>query len=285
VLIASPEGSGTEFGNGFLALGPSLVYAGYKGTPTGGVLSATKAGADVTCIACDEGEPRELVTDDASVYWTDPGSGELRKAALGGGTVTTLWSGTIGSPVLVDASSIYWFDDGSQRIMCADRSGNDPHPVVTGQAQVTSLAIDAGFLYWTTAGNVLAKDLSSADSPFALASGRSHPRSVVADDTNVYWAEGVWDQPDNLIAFAPSGGGTVESLTSAGDASVFWITLDDTHVYASDNYGGTVWKVAKAGGEIEVLAEDQPYPFDIEVDGAAVYWSSETTAELFRVAK
>lgn len=33
-----------------------------------------------------------------------------------------------------------------------------------------------------------------------------------------------------------------------------FIALDATHVYAADNHGGTIWRVAKEGGNPEVLA-------------------------------
>jgi hypothetical protein len=59
----------------------------------------------------------------------------------------------------------------------------------------------------------------------------------------------------------------------------------DDRVYAADKHAGTIWRVAKDGGPVEVLAEGQAHPFDIGVDDTAVYWTSETSGELFKVAK
>jgi len=39
------------------------------------------------------------------------------------------------------------------------------------------------------------------------------------------------------------------------------------------------------GGPIELLAANQPFPFDIAVDDTHVYWSSEEDGGVDRVAK
>ena len=80
----------------------------------------------------------------------------------------------------------------------------------------------------------------------------------------------------------PRGGGATIQICAAG---AYVIALDASHVYAADNHDGEILRVPKAGGTVEILASNQPHPFDIAVDGTAVYWSSETDAKVARVLK
>jgi hypothetical protein len=286
VQVAVPQGTSINPWNGFLALGPANVYFSYAGhdsgggTNRGGVAMAAKDGSGASCIACDIGMPRELATDSSSVYWVDTGINELRKAPLGGGTVTTLWSGQVGSPVAVDPGHVYWFDASLDTVMQADLDGRNPTAVARGQTGVGSIAADSGFLFWTTGGNIMEMNLSGG-SPTAIATGQNTPKSIAADSTHVYWITGAWTGSETVQRM-PRGGGTIDILASAG---AYAIALDSTHVYAADNHDGEIWRVPKAGGTVEMLATGQPNPFDIAVDNVAAYWSSETNAEVAKVAK
>jgi hypothetical protein len=281
VHVADPPGTGTSPGNGFLALGPTSVYWGYRATPTGDVAMAAKDGSSSSCIECGVGEPRELATDATSVYWANTGTGELKSAPLGGGTVSALWSGTIGSPVAVDTSHVYWWDRGSNTVMMANTDGSSPTAVASSQPEVHSIAAHSGHVFWISQGNVREIALSGG-SVNTLASGLLHPRSVQSDGSHVYWMIGDWDIANNELQRVPVGGGTVEVVATR---SAYSITLDATHVYCADNFGGEIWRVPLDGGAVEMLATGQPYPFDIVVDATAAFWSSETDGGIRKVAK
>ena len=281
VAVAGPHTTSTGLHNGQLALDPTHIYYAYFGTPTGGVEMVGKDGTGATCIACDTGYPRDLVTDGTSVYWTDQGNNQLRKAPLGGGgTVTTLWSGQVGRVVAVDAAHVYWWDRAATDVMQAGLDGSGATSIATGQPEVGSLAVHSGSLFWTTSTTVMQLDLAGSTLT-TLASGLGEPRSVAADATHVYWAQGPW-AGTNTLQRIPRGGGTIELLATA---ETFAIAIDDTHVYVANNHGGTIWRIPKSGGAVEVLATGQPYPWDIELDDVAAYWSSEGDATIGKIAK
>jgi hypothetical protein len=182
--------------------------------------------------------------------------------------------------VAVDATSVYWYDAAGTSVMRADLDGSHPTVVASGQPEVGSIAVDAGVLFWTTNAAVVQQDLAGGTRT-TLASGLTSPRSVAADATHVYWAAGTWGGGETLQRIA-RGGTTIEPLPGVG---AYAIALDATHVYVASNHDGTIWRVLKAGGTVEMLATGQPFPFDIALDATTVYWASESTGQLAKVAK
>ena len=281
VHVADPLGTGTGPWNGFLALGPSNVYYGYAATPSGGIAMAAKDGSTSSCIECDVGVVREITTDATTVYWANVGTGELKSAPLGGGTVSTLWSGAVGLPVAVDPNHVFWADSSSDTLMMANLDGSGATAIATGQPSINSITAQGGHVYWISASRVMDMDIASR-TPITLVSSTNHGKSVAVDATHVYWAEGDWDLPNNELNRIPKAGGAVDTLATR---SAFAIALDSTHVYVASNYDGDIWRVRKSGGMPDILATGQPYPLDIAVDDVAVYFSSETDGGVGKVAK
>ncbi len=281
VRVADPLGTSTGPWNGFLALDPRNVYYGYAATPTGGIAMAAKDGSTSSCIECDLGVVREIATDATTVYWANTGSGELKSAPLGGGTVSSLWSGPIGTPIAVDPHHVFWADGTADALMMANLDGSAPTAIATSQPSISSIAAHSGHVYWISASRLMEMDIASR-TPNTLLPSLNHGKSVAVDATHIYWVEGDWDLPNNELNRMPKSGGSVDTIATR---SAFAIALDTSHVYVADNYGGDIWRVSKSGGTTEVLASGQPYPLDIAVDNEAVYFSSETDGGVGKVAK
>jgi len=82
--------------------------------------------------------------------------------------------------------------------------------------------------------------------------------------------------PDPPDGGAPDAA-TMGRIELAGGQNTPWgLTIDETHVYWTTYYGGTVMKVAKTGGAPVTLASGQQSPGTIAVDGTFAYWNAGT---------
>jgi hypothetical protein len=109
--------------------------------------------------------------DATSVYWTNvgacetdggvcTGTGALMKAALGGGSITTLasWpapSGRLPGPIAVDATSVYWANNNWANnnprfaLKKVSLDGGTPTTLASGQGLSAGIAVDGTSVYWT----------------------------------------------------------------------------------------------------------------------------------------
>ena len=184
-------------------------------------------------------------------------------------------------PLTVDLTSKVDYLYG-EAIESAVRRVADAFAVATGQPGVGSIAAHSGFVFWTTASDLVMVELSTGTTT-TLASGRSEPRGVAVDATHVYWVEGAWTAPQTVQRI-PRAGGAVEPLSS-GDAMD--IAIDATDIYVADCRGSTIWRMPKAGGTPQTLVTGGPaaYPWDIAVDALEVFWSNEGDGAVGKVAK
>jgi hypothetical protein len=72
-------------------------------------------------------------------------------------------------------------------------------------------------------------------------------------------------------------GGAVAIFASAEDPFIEALTIDEGFVYWVSSSSGTLNRIPKTGGALEVLAKDQIHPLRLAVAGEYVYWLSGTS--------
>lgn len=150
------------------------------------------------------------------------------------------------------------------------------------------LALDAEHVYWpddvASAIRRGAKSASAPVTPETVATGQADPRFITLDATHVYWTTKVGG-----VLRKPKAGGEVEPVAEAPPGSEVWdLAVDDApdgFVYWRDGNAevGRVMRARKSGAALTVLAELEPGPRLLALDGAYLYWTGNTSQSVSRV--
>jgi hypothetical protein len=91
-----------------------------------------------------------MVTDDAKVYWTEPGDGRIRSLPVEGGEVATVSEG-FKRPwdLLLHGEALLVTDREAGTIVHVPKGGGRGTILVEGQVAPHSIAVDEAFVYWT----------------------------------------------------------------------------------------------------------------------------------------
>lgn len=95
-------------------------------------------------------------------------------------------------------------------------------------------------------------------------------RDVVADDVRAYWVEN--DSKIRSQEFATPRVGTRDVVGE--QRRIGRLALDAGNVFWTDTGSGVVASTPKTGGDIRLLATEQPSPFALAIDESGVYWST-----------
>lgn len=240
-------------------------------------------GSDKTCttlttpaiVASGLSMARSIVLDATNVYWTEMGSGAVKKAVLSSGTVTTLASGQ-NSPfgIAVDANSVYWTEYGSGKVKKTGLNGGIVTTLATGLDSPANIVVDAAGVYWTEyngSGTVKKAGLNGG-SVTTLASGLNYPLGIAINAAVVYWTEAV----GQTVSKVGTAGGSV-TILATGLTSPTSIAVDSASVYWTENANpGAVKKTGLNGGIVTTLASGMDSPYGITADAVNVYWTEAT---------
>jgi hypothetical protein len=287
--------------------------------PPGYILSVPVDGGNPSTFIMNEPALYTVALDDKNLYLLSGGSfpgdglnnqdGKVFQYPLldGGvpGTPITLASGLEYAfnaaylPALaVDSTTVYWVAGAAGTdgvVMSAPIGGGAVTTLYTGQAFPTALVADDTNLYWANWGTfqsdgtynsdgaiMKAPKASGSVSPVALASGQLSPLAMAIDASNVYWTTaGVFSS----IGLPPPNGGTVAQVSKAGGSAVTLASALNIPVGiavgAHDvvwanwalGYPGTVVSVPIGGGPQTALVTNATDPYALAISGASILWS------------
>lgn len=193
--------------------------------------------------------PSAIVSDGASVWWTNQAVGNLgrRAAALPPGPITNFGPAQSTQPgyLALAGGKVYWTSgfanaEPTPHVRRANLDGTNVETVATYANPATTFAGKGG---------------------------------IAADAANIYWAS------ENSGVFHAGLGDApcVENSTCKKYGSAFaayGVAVDATFVYWTEPANGTVKRAPKAGGQSFTIAVNQDSPQAIAVLGTHVYWGN-----------
>lgn len=231
-------------------------------------------------LATSLSSPWRLAIGGGYVYATSGGN-VLKIAMADGATQTITQAGSI-EWVIADATNLY-FTTISGVVYKRAHAGSTNVPIsnATVALQVSGLAVDATYVYWTedtNGGTVLRVPIDgSALAGESVSPGLVLPRGVALSGSDIYVAESAGTTgTGRILKLAPSKGTPIPLATNrAGPSRPI---TDGTRIFWVENQGsglGPVPSVPLAGGTLVAHAGTAVDP-SIVVDGANLYYGNAT---------
>ncbi len=138
-----------------------------------------------------------------------------------------------------------------------------------------ALVVDNQFLYYSDVGTatISRSDRTSAETT-ELFTGQIAVFNILQDDTHLYWGTSLPSQTgveiNNYLARGPKQPGAQREKLAEVDEIVA-IAMDGTWLYFAESTG-KVSRIAKSGGDVEVLATEQANISDLVLHGDYLYW-------------
>ncbi|HEY8142052.1 MAG TPA: hypothetical protein VIG06_05250 [Kofleriaceae bacterium] len=239
----------------------------------------------------------EVLVDDAALaselriagdrlYWVASGGAgyQLRSVAASGGPVTTDVELGALAPIdlVLTGGQVYWTSAGRRagRLQRAPIDGGGPAEVVyrDGAAAPTALAASSKFLYFGAAdGCVRRFGEATGIEPVSCAAGT--PVVIAPGEPDVFWGTA-----EGALYRAPADGGPADRRI-AGESFQSRLYIDDTSVYWLNAYARAVQVMERDAHGAKPLAAAQYAPVGMAMDGAHVYFTTQSDQSVKRVAK
>lgn len=133
------------------------------------------------------------------------------------------------------------------------------------------MVVRGGYVYWlrpVERRGTLERVRVDGSPVETIASGLDHPAALAVGDTHAYVTE-----PDagRIERIALDGGARQVMATGHRPLDV---ALDQGFVYWTDFVAGTVQRMPRGGGPVQVIAPNEGHPSHLALDDAFVYWTT-----------
>lgn len=277
---APPDGAGARrAAAGALLLLALAACGGRSDLPGGAAASAPEEPAPPTgcldgLLDCD-GDPANGCEVDPR---TNPDHcGSCGRSCQGGACVDGACQRTIlaagidpGCPAL-DEENVYVTDTASGAVLRVPKDPGEPVVLASEGGSPFWLAVQDGWVYWTTPPGLWRVPTSGGDSEVLAVSNRPLG-SIAVDPQRAYVAD---NQAFGSILAAPIGGGDFETLVPFTALPTGLVVDGDTLYWAEgSSVLGQVMKLDFADMTPTVLAQDQQSALIVALDESHVYWNT-----------
>jgi hypothetical protein len=179
---------------------------------------------------------------------------------------------------LVDATHVYWLQAGS-KILRVDKNGGGSPVIIALENQISGYGLDATHVYYLTEKE-LKRVRKSGGPVMELASNLRNQSLIAVDETSVYWLAQKEGESGVLMKLAKGGGEPIMLASQIHYAKA--LLLDDQSVYWADYADDTLKRVAKSGGQPEVVTRKSEFnlgekyisaPEHAVADQNSIFWA------------
>jgi len=234
------------------------------------------APADATMIAHHQNGPRKIVVDSDSLFWLNDGSrGEgkpgIMKAPKGGGEVKAFVEGEGIMDFTADASNIYFLAPRAGKIFKAAKSGGEPTVIAQSAGIMRGVIADDTDVFWAE-NEAIFKISKNGGKEQMVVKEIVAPDYLTVDETSLYW----YSSLSGIVMKAPKkGGGTAKVYANDKHTlHTIFISGPDLFVTFGSTGKGEIWKMGKSGGAVNLAKGVEPGS-DYAVDSSNIYWATE----------
>jgi streptogramin lyase len=226
------------------------------------------------------------------IYWADPESQTLGRAANDGGEVNAAFIHTGEQPfaVTVDAAHIYWVNESSDSIGRANIDGTGVNnSFITGINEPDGIAVNGSSIFWATIpGPIGRADLNGSNVNKNFISQAVQPCGLALDSGHLYWA-------DEALAEAKVGRSSLDGLfvqpeyVKIGAAFPCGVAVNSANIFWADTGflgGGT--RIGRAdlatGKSVDPsFIGGASTPCGMAIDSSShLYWANAETSTIAR---